>query len=212
MIDSNPYTAPNPQPVDDPPLMAQLSAEEGMTVEFEQTLEDVLTLQFLLARELGDTKMPRGLIVFIAAVALLMFAASALTASIDNQREEVLVGCVGAVVIAGVGVVSHFSFGTVTRWLLRMKVVKLVQKTHNRSLIGLRRVTISPQYVVWSSPATQNAARWTGVERVHVEQDCLYIFITAIDAIFLPRRAFNSEQHFREYALAAEQYRQQGTA
>src|SRR5687768_15640862 len=41
----NPYSPPNPLPEDDPPLVAQLAVEgEGMTVEYEQTFDDLVTL------------------------------------------------------------------------------------------------------------------------------------------------------------------------
>jgi hypothetical protein len=212
MNELNPYNAPNPQPVDDPPLIAQLSAEEGMTVEFEQTLEDVLALQFCLARARGDAEMPRGVLIFIAVASLSLLVPAAFFATIPYWREEALEGLIGGLLIAGLGVAAYFGVPAVSRWFLRISIRKLVKKTHNRNLVGERRITIAPEYVVCSSPGIQQVARWTGVERVLIEKDYLFIFLTALDALVLPRRAFNSEQHFREYALLAEKYRQAGGA
>lgn len=212
MTELNPYTAPNPQPVDDPPLIAQLSTDEGMTVEFEQTLEDVLVLQFHLQRARGDAEVPRGVLIFIAVASVSLLVPSAFFATIPYWREEALEGLIGALLIASLGEAAYFGVPAVTRWTLGTSIRKLVKKNHNRNLVGERRIAISPEYVVCSSPGTQQVARWSGVERVLIEKNYLFIFITALDALVLPRRAFNSEQHFREYALLAEKYRQAGAA
>ena len=212
MTSLNPYSPPNPQPVEAPPLMAQLSTDvEGMTVEFEQTLDDILALQYHVSRAIGNKPPGRWSWVLFGTIEALMLLMAGGLALDPQLREAAFVPLVGFVVIGlCIGLIAGAP--ALSRWLVRRAVLKLVGRTPNLNLTGLRRVTISPQFLVWASPVTQAISRWIGVEKVLVEADCLFIFVSAMSAYVLPRRAFNSEQHFREYAAAADRYRQQGFA
>lgn len=208
----NPYTPPSPQPVEDPPLMAQLSTDvDGMTVEFEQSLDDILALQYYLQRQLASQQPGRWVYYFYGALEVLFVGLTiglALTPDLSSLALAPLMGCI----LIGLCIALTAGLPHLNRWLVRRSVLKLVNPGRNLNLVGLRRMTISPEFLISASPITQTISRWVGVEKVLVEDDCLFIFVTTVSAFVLPRRAFNSEQHFREYAAAAEKYRQQGQA
>lgn len=204
----NPYSPPNPQPEDDPPLMAQLSTDvDGMTVEFEQTLDDILALNYSVNRALAH-KPPAWMWFFFGATGTLTLSLAVGLALTPDLADLAFLPLVGAALsVLGLALVASLPW--LNRWLVRRAVLKLTGQARNLNLTGLRRVTITPQFLVWASPVTQAISRWIGVEKVLVEDDCLFIFVSAMSAYVLPRRAFNSEQHFREYAALAEKYLRQ---
>lgn len=189
MIDPNPYTAPNPQPEGDPPLLAQLSTDvEGMTVEFEQIAEDVLALHYYMMRDMGF-KTPRrwvGLL-YAALVLLLSGTVYAVLSSPALIYFDQFVSY--AVTFLLISIFWSYGVPPLSRWVARLMVYRSMQKGHNLNLIGPRRFTITPQFFVSASPVTQSISRWVGVEKVLVEDEYLFIFVSTMSAYVLPRRA-----------------------
>src|SRR5687768_15916990 len=83
MTTVNPYAPPNPQPEDDPPLVAQLAIEgEGMTVEFEQTLEDLVSMAEFHSRKASGS----GRQVVILVGVLVIISGVLLTVLLNRAR------------------------------------------------------------------------------------------------------------------------------
>lgn len=207
MSTPNPYAAPTPLPSEDPPLVAQLAIDgEGMTIEFEQTMDDLMAGQYYVLREMG-IKMP-GPWTWAAIMACGVLSVSAMIVCMSLPGGEDLLG----VAIIGFAFTLFFALFLpykvwYSHWNVRRVMLKLANKGRNYNLTGLRRVTISPLFLIYSSPLSQSAMRWVGIERILVEPDNLFILVSTLQPMVLPRRAFNSEQHFREFALHAEKYR-----
>jgi hypothetical protein len=45
--------------------------------------------------------------------------------------------------------------------------------------------------------------RWAGIERVVCEPDAIYILLSGISALPVPRRAFATDEQFRQFARIA---------
>lgn len=201
----NPYSPPNPQPEDDPPLVAQLAVEgEGMTVEFEQTLEDLLTMQDFHIRQQSKMSPSAWVLAGVMAAGLIGFL-SWCTFQAWQRGEETMLLISATSLLAVLWIV--FRYLGYRRWLVRRWTIKQFHQGRNLNLTGIRRVTITPEFLISASPLAQSVCRWQGVEKVQQDERAIYIYVSTMNAHVLPRRAFNSDLHFREFAATAEKYR-----
>jgi hypothetical protein len=201
MTSVNPYAPPNPQPEDDPPLVAQLAVEgEGMTVEFEQTFEDLVTFADYHSRQAG--KGVRSLLVLIVVLATAVMLLVLKQGQNPRNLASVLPMIAGCVVI--LTLLLLLTLGR--RGLVRRNLRTHYGKGRNLNLIGVRRLTITPDYVMFASPLCQSVTRWLGMEKVEADAQGIYLYNTSLTAYIIPRRAFNSEQHQAEFHAKAAEY------
>jgi hypothetical protein len=203
MTTLNPYSAPNPQPEDDPPLVAQLAIEgEGMTVEFEQTFEDLVVFSDYHWRQQPAF---RKHLFGVIGVGIFLISLVATPAHEEFLRS----GWFGALLGWTFGLLFIVIYGYqifARRYLIRRNLHRAYSEGKNLSVFGPRRITITPEFLMYAAPLSQSAHRWAGVEKIGGDKDGIYIFISSLSAYVLPRRAFNSDQHYQEFARAAEKY------
>lgn len=199
----NPYSAPNPPPDDDPPLVAQLAVEgEGMTIEYEQTLDDLVVFSDYHWRQ--QSKFRQHLVGLLGLFVLLLTAAL-LSGQQRTWHQIWQAGTMG--LVSGPLLLALWAYRILgRRYLIRRNLQRAFAGGKNLSVFGPRRITITPEFLMYAAPLSQSVHRWAGVEKVRADKDGIYIFVSSLSAFVLPRRAFNSEQHFREFAQAAEKY------
>jgi hypothetical protein len=88
----------------------------------------------------------------------------------------------------------------------------MVNEGKNRDLFGPHRVEISPEGVTEVRPFGQSSTAWQGIERVTRHDDYAYLYINALAAIIVPRRAFPNPQAFEEFVEASRNYQSKATA
>jgi hypothetical protein len=205
MTTLNPYAPPNPLPDDDPPLVAQLAIEgEGMTVEFEQSVEDMVSFHVYFARQ--RTPLRRHLLGIIAIVPLILGGVLLLDwarAPVPQPINVLTLLMLGmGLFFLALWVYTLFAF----RQLTRQNLNKMLSGGRNLNLIGPRRITITPDFVISASPMSQSASRWLGIEKVETDGSNIFIFNSTMSAFVLPRRGFNSDEHLAEFYSKAREY------
>ena len=98
-------------------------------------------------------------------------------------------------------------------WAYRRKLKKIaagmIGEGRNRTLLGKQRVTISPEGVTKSSDFDRTTTAWSGVERVIKDNNYVFVYISALTAIIVPRRALADAVEFDEFAMKAAQYQEE---
>jgi hypothetical protein len=101
-------------------------------------------------------------------------------------------------------------------WAYRRKVRKIVagmvDEGQNRSLFGLHRMAISPDGIAESGEFGQSSTAWRAVERIARDGDYAFVYINALAAIIIPRRAFPTSTEFEQFVSAAVTYREKAVA
>jgi hypothetical protein len=205
MTTINPYAPPNPQPEDDPPLVAQLAElGEGMTVEFEQAIDDMVTFHV----HYFNKRMPvRRHLLGILALVPLAFAVF-LVLNVNQAGAPHQVDYMANLML-GLGIffaVMWLYSQLARRHLIQRNLNKLLGPGRNLNLTGPRRITITPEFVISASPLTQSASRWLGIEKIETDGQNIYIFNSTMTAFIIPRRAFSSDVHYAEYLAQANEY------
>jgi YcxB-like protein len=101
-------------------------------------------------------------------------------------------------------------------WAYRRKVWKIIagmtSEGHNRGLFSHHQVTISPERITDTSDLRQSSTAWRAVERVATNGDYAFVYVSALSAIIVPRRAFTTPTGFEEFVRMASRYREKGVA
>ncbi len=204
MTNLNPYEPPNPGAEEDPPLVAQLAVDgEGMTIEFEQTLDDILALQDFHVRQQARMSRQAWLVARVMVAALSVILAGGIYLTWPDGDDTMFIVFSGSL-LALLFLVFYYS--VYQRWNVRRWTIKQFQQGRNLNLTGHRRITITPEFLIMASPLTQSACRWLGVEKILQDEYAIYVYVSTMNAHVLPRRAFNSDRHYQEFAAKAAEY------
>jgi hypothetical protein len=90
-------------------------------------------------------------------------------------------------------------------WLSRT-VERMFSEGQSDHLLGKKEVSITPVEIVEASATRSTTVRWSAVERIETDGDLVYVYISAVEAIVIPRRAFADEAGFAAFKGAAIQY------
>jgi hypothetical protein len=192
----NPYQPPASEST---PLVAELVVDEtGWTINFEIGIEDLVTWNLYCHRHLPVLR--RGFVrgwLFIGA-AMILIGSILIFFDPSAVASHVVMGAVFA------GLFAAYP------WFYRLRVRRMCEgmfrEGANSNVIGPRRVTLLPEYLVYSTPMSQTITRWAGMERVLQEKEVIYLLLANVTAIPVPRRAFATDDQFQQFAKAAAEF------
>jgi hypothetical protein len=206
MSTMNPYAPPtDASGRAEPPLVAQLVGEiDGLSVEFEQTFEDVEDLnEFHVRRK----RLPGVILLIGSALVVGIFTALMILRLMRSPDPGESLESTGPFLLGGlifVGILTVLIFSQ--RSIRARAVRKLYEGGKNLLLTGIRRITITPQFLIFSSPLCQSVHRWQGMEKIEMSPKAIYLYSSSMTAYAIPRRAFATEEQFQRFAQQAQQY------
>ena len=89
---------------------------------------------------------------------------------------------------------------------VRTIVGRMLQEGTNKGLLGLKEITLTPVEICATGALRSSTTRWPAVEKVVTTEEALYVYISAIEAIVIPRRAFGTSAEFEDFAATARRY------
>lgn len=84
---------------------------------------------------------------------------------------------------------------------------KMLSEGSTRSLLGMCSVTLNRDSISIQRPSSLSSYGWEAIDRICVNSDYCYLYVTSLSAVILPRRAFSSQESFNEWVQEAEQLR-----
>jgi hypothetical protein len=195
----NPYAPPSTEP----PLVAGFAITgDEISVDYELGPDDVIAWNMVLQRVSQTARRTHRLIRLLTMLAVVL---SLLISVIDwpkNWHFSLL--AIPMVILAA-------AWPWIYRWRIGNALRNMLREGKNYSILGPRRLTITPQFVIVATPVSQGATRWIGVERVIAEPDSIYIMVSSHAAHIVPRRAFASDEQFRHFGQCATRFHAQAT-
>lgn len=192
----NPYSTTVQAPSGSPFAPAPGEVSE---VVYEQEIEDLVELA-LHAQKRSRVLRQQQLAARLAVPFL--FTVIALAAIYLQGLNRVTAG---AAVVLGIIALSGFLSRAPQR-KQREILRKLLLEGSNRTLLGTRRLRLTPEGVLFSSELIESAVKWPAVEAVESNADCAYIYIASLQAYGVPRRAFNDDLQFQAFVELARRY------
>ncbi len=186
-------------------MLAIVVGEDGaINVDFSIELEDIVAFNIYhyTRSALGRRQFyRRWLLIGISVVLALagvcyLFSVRGLLPSLSPA---LIISVVAAVAYVG-------AYPWIYAWRLRRSSEAVIQGGRNLAVFGPRRMTLTSQFVMHSSPFTQSAVRWIAVEKVDPQAVALYIYVSSNAAHIIPRRAFASDDDFQTFVHTAQEF------
>jgi hypothetical protein len=97
------------------------------------------------------------------------------------------------------------------RRTIQRTIEGMTSEGKNRGMLGRHRLTLKPEGLTEATEVSENTTAWSGVERISVSEEHAFIYVNALAAITVPRRAFPSETEFNAFVSAATDLRAKAT-
>jgi len=201
----NPYEAPLAEC--DPSLVAADLAvgEEGWTVRFELTPEDLVTFSmYTTANSKATRQSVRGLgIAGTFAVLVPLFWCTAL---VHMTRLEGTGRMLLGMAVTSSLLVSWLGFVFTYLWTAGRHKQNFYSRPENANAIGSRTVRLFPDYVKLASPTSESTTSWRGITRIERHPAALYLHTSEHAAIIVPKRAFSEDALYEQFAKVAAEF------
>src|SRR5262249_27289903 len=93
------------------------------------------------------------------------------------------------------------------RWSVRRRLQRLLSEGQNAGL-GKGRLIIRPNGLRVTKEGADNALNWSYVEKIVESETHVYIYISAVSALMIPKLAFASDAEREHFVEIARQYRE----
>lgn len=82
----------------------------------------------------------------------------------------------------------------------------MLAEGHNRAMIGHKKVELSQEGVSYKGTGSEGKASWATVERIAQDETYIYIYLSSIMAVIVPKRAFPNPEASNEYYNEANRF------
>lgn len=192
----NPYSAPAAG-FDRPGARPPAHQDAAKSVAYEFTAEDFSRYNIFVHEKRGTG---RGVRVALAIITLAFLVIFSLGAEYD------LVTFISQLPFLLVMVLAVLFYPRYIRWVIKRSAQRLVAGGPNRFLFGKKRVTIAPEELTESGDFSDLHLRWQVVQAIDKNEDYVFIFLSNVHAIIVPRRAFYSAGEFADFYESARRF------
>jgi len=182
--------------------------EDCMTIEFNVTVDDFIA--FNLFHFKNSPAFQRQLLITRSAFAFIL-------AAILSLPCPVLVGQLSYVAflfpIVGivVGIIAFLAYPRMHEQNLRKQLPKMLNEGGNEGVIGKQKIVITPEAVINETPAGEQKAFWSSVDKIVETSDYIFLYVSSMSAAIIPRSAFPSEEQRNAFLELAKQYHHSAT-
>jgi hypothetical protein len=170
-----------------------------MKIAFDLTKEDLIAFNLHRQQSSSTLRRQRRLVAGIFVVTGLVIAAFLLRHPFPSELS------VCWMAVAVFLLTPLFLPGSYRRNTIRL-VGRLIDEGRNRSLLGRREITMTPVDLCAASELRSTTVRWKAVERIEEDLQYLYIYVSSLEAIIIPRRAFAGDSDFEAFAAGVRKH------
>ncbi|MEW6533200.1 MAG: YcxB family protein [Thermodesulfobacteriota bacterium] len=87
----------------------------------------------------------------------------------------------------------------IERRATRKHITKFYREGQNKALLGKHMLQLLPDTIVETTDHGETSVSWDAVEKIVKAGDKIYVYINAVTAFVVPRRAFPTEEAFNEF-------------
>lgn len=162
-----------------------------MTIEFETTVDDIVAFNIYHFEHSPAGRRQAFLVRYV--VPLIIALLFLLMSGLDDSG--LWFAFPGLIVLAAWVIL----FPILHRWVLRMSVKSFLREGRSPAMIGKRTLMLEDDSIFESTDAGENRTKWKAVEQIVKDHDVIYIYISAVLAHVVPRRAFATEAEFDRF-------------
>lgn len=126
----------------------------------------------------------------------------------DRERGEPLQTFLALLPLFGGVPLYLIMFPLMQRRRLRKTITAMFEEGSNRALMSHHTIEISSDAISDSTGLSKTKMAWQGVDRIVRHDDYAFVYLNALEAVIIPRRAFADAARFDEFVMAADRYHQ----
>jgi hypothetical protein len=97
-------------------------------------------------------------------------------------------------------------FPRTDEYFLRRGLKRALIKEDRGLWLGPQELTLTPEYILGRNEASEGKYKWKTVSKIEVTDEYIFIYVTAISAIIIPRRTTAVKESFDEIARLANEF------
>jgi hypothetical protein len=165
-----------------------------MQIHYQLTLEDVLAFNWYHIR--NSKRLRRGYYFNQACVIL-----GALVATMFWSKGSFSLRLLVFLIAAAVGMVLYHLY---YEWWIRHSSKKLYAEGQNKGVLGNHILAIDSEGVLEISDVGESRTMWSGIEKIEENDQYVFIYVGALQAHIIPKRAFMSENEAARFSQLAQ--------
>ncbi len=156
----------------------------SMIIRYQLTIDDWLAFNrfYQKTSPISRNQIQRAKILYTLIVIFAALATIFVLSKTISFIAIVLVGFVGLIVYM---TIENFFVARMDK-----NARRVYESGQNKTLREMTTLTISPDHIESQSSLLESRMKWPLVEKVAIEQDYIFIFVSANQAIIIPNRAF----------------------
>jgi YcxB-like protein len=183
-----------------------LSMRYTMTLEFENTFDDLLAFNLHNHRASPTLRRPHQVARILYPI---LFTAALLGFYVyfgGPIASAVFMSMIGLAVVASSA--WYLAYPALLRWRIRRLTTRLLRESKNTSLLERRSIVLSPDGLLFTAPSSSGQIGWNLIERVDHTPQFIFLYMSAMSAIVIPRRSVNSDAEWETVQQAINRYQQ----
>lgn len=84
-------------------------------------------------------------------------------------------------------------------WIIKRSVKKMLKEGKNKGMLGSKTIELNEDNIISAGENSESNVKWSTVERYKETKDYIYIYISAVEAYIVPKRAFKDEKEKEEF-------------
>jgi hypothetical protein len=171
-----------------------------MTLTYKLELEDWLAFNrfYRQTSPILQKQMRTGKNMYTLMLMSLMFS----TALALQQRVDIV--ALGSTLIFGL--IMHVWIGQSSDKNADKSARQIYESGQNKTLREPVTLTIGPNFIETVSALSESKMKWPLVEKIAAPTDYIFIYISASNALIIPKRAFNSEEQRQQCIELLQRY------
>ena len=173
-----------------------IRTEDQITVEYERTIEDII--EFNLFHMKNSPSLRRQALVTQVAAALLAVIVSLSMGYLLGLDKKAGTGFLYILTL----VLSIASFFIVP-YLSRAEVIngfrKATKEGDNKAILGYQTMSLTPDNIFVKTQIGESKYTWASIDKIAQNDQFIFVYISSINAIVIPRKAFSTDSSLQEF-------------
>ena len=173
-----------------------IRTEDQITIEFERTIEDII--EFNLFHMKNSPSIRRQALITQVAAAALAVMVSLSTGYLLGIDKKAGTGFLYVLTL----VLSIAAFFVVP-FLSRAEVIngfrKATKEGDNKAILGNQTISLTPDNIFVKTPAGESKYTWAVIDKIVQNDKYIFLYISSINAIVIPRKAFSTDSSLQEF-------------
>ena len=165
-----------------------------MTIEYELSHDDLLVFNLFVCKT-SPSFMQRNIyfpqIIFPLLIVVFLFVLWT-----RNNLKSILIGLISSLI--WIFIIPKFQW-----WYTRKSTQKLLGEGDNTGSVSL---TLSSDNIVVKADSGEAVYQWSQVDKIVDTEDYIYLFITNILAIIIPKRSFSGESSLETFVRTIHEF------